>query len=84
MYADYCYRQNGTLARLRSVPSVQQKCEPNRNQCIEVLREVRFYPADGPVLKTYLLDTRPNANETTGVIELPPAEHMVSTFVPMA
>src|ERR1039458_9322797 len=25
VYADYCYRQNGTLARLRSVPSKRQK-----------------------------------------------------------
>src|SRR5271169_2779801 len=36
VYADYCYRQDGTLARLRSVPSVRRKCEPNRNQCTSV------------------------------------------------
>ena len=84
VYADYCYRQDGTLARLRSVPSVQHKCEPNRNQCTLVRREVRFYPPEGPVLKTYGLDRLPNLTGTTGVIIDPlPAERIVETFVPM-
>jgi hypothetical protein len=49
-----------------------------------VLREVRFYPPEGPVLKTYGLDRLPNVNGTTGVIiEAPPAERMVATFAPM-
>jgi hypothetical protein len=81
VYADYCYRQDGTLARLRSVPSVRQKCEPN--QCTFVLREVRFYPPEGRVLKTYGVDGLPNVNGTTGVIESIPAERIVQTFVPM-
>ena len=86
VYADYCYRQNGTLARLRSVPSKRQKCEPSRYQCTFVLREVRFYPPGGPVLTTYggvdgLLDI---VNGTTGaVFEARPAERIVQTFVPM-
>ena len=86
VYAEYCYRQDGTLARLRSVPSERQRCEPNRNRCTSVLREVRFYPTEGPVLTTYggldgLLDI---VNGTTGAIfEAPPAERMVATFVPM-
>ena len=86
VYADYCYRQNGTLARLRSVPSKRQKCEPSRYQCTFVLREVRFYPPGGPVLTTYggvdgLLDI---VNGTTGaVFEARPAERIVQTFVSM-
>lgn len=86
VYGDYCYRQDGTLARLGSVPSVRQKCEPNRNQCTFVLREARFYPPGGPVLATYggvdgLLDI---VNGTTrAVLEARPAERIVQTFVPM-
>lgn len=86
VYADYCYRQDGTLARLRSVPSVRQQCEPSRYQCTFILREVRFYPPEGLVLKIYggvdgLLDF---VNRTTReIIEAPPAERMVSTFVSM-
>ncbi len=86
VYADYCYRQDGTLARLRSVPGERQKCEPNRNQCTSLLREARFYPPQGPVLTTYgglggLLDL---ANGTTRpILEGPMAERIVQTFVPM-
>jgi hypothetical protein len=86
VYADYCYRQDGTLARLRSVPSKRQKCEPSRYQCTLVLREVRLYPPEGPVLKTYGVDRLPNMNDDTGVIigdESLPAERIVETFVPM-
>jgi hypothetical protein len=86
VYADYCYRQDGTLARLRSVPSVRRKCEPNRYQCTLVLREARFYPPEGPVLKTYGLDSLPNVNGSTRVIfgdESIPAERVIETFVPM-
>ena len=42
VYADYCYRPDGTLARLRSVPSERQRCEASRYQCTRILREVRF------------------------------------------
>jgi len=86
VYADYCYRHDGALARLRSVPSVRQQCEPSRYQCTFILREVRFYPPEGLVLKTYggvdgLLDF---VNGTTReIVEAPPAERMVSTFVSM-
>lgn len=86
VYADYCYRQDGTLARLRSEPSVRQQCEPSRYQCTFIVREVRFYPPEGLVLKTYggvdgLLDFVNGT--TTEIIEAPPAERMVSTFVSM-
>ena len=86
VYADYCYRQDGSLARLRSVPSVRQKCEPNRYQCTLVLREVRRYPPEGPVITTYGVDRLQNLNGTTAVIigdESLPAEHVVETLVPM-
>lgn len=73
VYADYCYRQDGTLARLRSVPSVRQKCEPDRSQCTLVRREERFYPLEGPVLKTFGVD---------GAEPLL-AERIVETLVPM-
>src|SRR5215469_3187379 len=85
-YADYCYRQDGTLARLQSVPSKRQKCEPSRYQCTLVLEEVRFYPPEGPALTAYggvdgLLDI---VNGTPRVImEARPAERMVETLVPM-
>ena len=38
-----------------------------------MLREVRFYPPEGRVLKTYGVDGLPNVNGTTGVIESIPA-----------
>jgi hypothetical protein len=86
VYADYCYRQDGTLARLRSVPSMRHKCEPHQSQCTVLLREVRLYPPEGPVLKTYGVERLPNLNGTTAVIngdESLPAERVVETFVPM-
>lgn len=87
MFADYCYRQDGTLARLRSVPSESQNCEPSRGQCTYVLREVRFYPPEGPVLKAYgaagdeLLDLL--SGTSTGFLEVRPAERVIHKFVPM-
>jgi hypothetical protein len=85
VYADYCYRQDGTLAQLRSVPGIRQKCEPNRYQCTVVLREMRFYPADGPVLRTYGFEKLLGVNGNTEIIgdESMPAERMVQKFVPM-
>ena len=86
VYADYCYRQDGTLARLRSVPSVRQKCEPNGYQCTVVLREARVYPPEGPVLKAYgLMEPLKDGNDITGVIigDAIPAERVRETFVPM-
>lgn len=79
--------QDGTLARLRSVPGTRHKCEPNRSQCTVLLREVRLYPPEGAVLKTYGVDGLPNLNGTTAVIkgdESLPTERVVETFVPMA
>jgi hypothetical protein len=89
VYGDYCYRQDGTLARLGSVPSKRQKCEPSRYECTFALREVRFYPPEGPVLKTYggvdaLLDlVHGTSGFSTGLVEAPPAERTIQKFVPM-
>jgi len=86
VYADYCYRQDGTLALVRSVPSMQHKCEPNQYQCDVVLREIRLYPPEGHVLKTYGVDRLLNVKGATAAIigdELLPAECVVETFVPM-
>ena len=89
VYPDYCYRQDGTLARLRSEPSEQQKCERSRYQCTLALREVRFYPPEGPALKTYggvdaLLDVvRGTTGFSTGFVKAPPAERVIQKFVPM-
>lgn len=83
VYADYCYRQDGALARLRSVPSVRRKCELDRNRCTWVLQEVRFYPPERPVLTTYGLDGLPYMNGTSGILEATPAERVIQTFVPM-
>jgi hypothetical protein len=87
VYADYCYRQDGTLARLRSVPSERQMCEASGNRCTSVLREMRFYPPEGQVLTVYggldgLMDL---VNGTAGmnlVGRLMP-ERMIWTYVPM-
>ena len=83
VYADYCYRQDGTLARLRSVPSVRRKCEPNRYQCALVLREVRLYPPEDQVLTTYGVDLRLNEDGALIEQESAGAERIVETFVPM-
>lgn len=83
VYADYCYRPDDTLARLRLVPSEWQRCEPSRNKCVSVLREARFYPPEGPILKTYGLDAFPNVDAINGLMEAPPAKDVVQPFVPM-
>jgi hypothetical protein len=90
VFADYCYREDGGLARLRSMPSLQRNCKGNRYQCSLVLRQERFYPPEGPALSTfgyldgvgYVLN---GATPSLGAIDeesLQP-ERMVVTFVPM-
>jgi hypothetical protein len=90
VYADYCYRQDGSLARIRSMPSVQRNCKQNRYQCSLVLRQGRFYTPEGPVQSTvgYLDGVGVVVNGATpslGAIDeesLQP-ERTVVTFVPM-
>ncbi len=83
VYGDYCYRKDGSLARLRSDPSVQRKCQPNGSLCTLVLREMRLYPPEGQALTTYGVDIHLNANG--GLIveqESAGAERIVENFVP--
>jgi hypothetical protein len=84
VYADYCYRKNGTLARLQSEPSVLRKCQPNGVQCTLVLREVRLYPPEDQVLTAYGVDIRLNENGfLLGEQESAGAERIIEKFVPM-
>ena len=84
VYADYCYRKDGSLARLRSEPSMRRNCQPNRTRCTLVLRETRLYPHDGDVLTTYGVDLRVNENGFLTVEgESAGAERIVDIFVPM-
>jgi hypothetical protein len=53
VFADYCYRRDGSLARLRSMPSMQRNCEQNRYQCSLVLRQERLYSSEGLLLTTF-------------------------------
>lgn len=83
VYGDYCYRKDGSIARLRSQPSFGRKCQPNGAECTLVLREVRLYPPDGQALITYGADY---LNEDGGLIveqESAGAERIVENFVPM-
>jgi hypothetical protein len=42
-YVDYCYRPNGSLARLRSVPDLQTDCDQSYFHCSLTFRGERFY-----------------------------------------
>jgi hypothetical protein len=43
-YTDYCYRPDGSLARLRSVPEMQTDCDPSLFHCSSTFRAERLYP----------------------------------------
>jgi hypothetical protein len=44
-YADYCYRPDGSLAQLRSVPAVQTNCDRSLFHCNVTIRGgARLYP----------------------------------------
>lgn len=43
-YADYCYRPDGSLARLRSVPETQTDCDPSLFHCTFTIQGERLYP----------------------------------------
>lgn len=43
-YADYCYRPDGSLARLRSVPETQTRCDQSLFHCTFTIRGERLYP----------------------------------------
>jgi hypothetical protein len=42
-YTDYCYRPDGSLARLRSVPEMQTDCDPSFLHCSSTFRGERLY-----------------------------------------
>ena len=46
-YADYCYRPDGSLAQLRSVPEVQTNCDQSLFHCDVTVRGVQLYPQKG-------------------------------------
>lgn len=47
-HADYCYRPDGRLAQLRSVPAVETKCDPSLFHCAITIRGgLRVYPPEG-------------------------------------
>lgn len=47
-YADYCYRPDGRLAQLRSVPAVKTKCDASLFHCeVTVRGGLRVYPPEG-------------------------------------
>jgi hypothetical protein len=83
VYGDYCYREDGSLARLRSQPSVGRKCQPNGSQCTLVLREVRLYPPEGQYLTTYGADYLHSDGGLIVNLESAGAERVVENFVPL-
>jgi hypothetical protein len=47
-YADYCYRPDGRLAQLRSVPAVKTTCDASLFHCeVTVCGGLRVYPPEG-------------------------------------
>lgn len=46
-YADYCYRPDGNLARLRSQPEVQNDCDNRFLACKVTVRAEQLYPPYG-------------------------------------
>src|SRR5271169_1743288 len=90
VYVDYCYRDDGHLARLRPMPRVERKGEPNRYQCSYVLRLERLYPPEGPALTTFAYSD--GAGFVNGLLPYLPGiidepwllpEHTVFTYPPM-
>ena len=57
-YTDYCYRPDGSLARLRSVPEMQTDCDPSLFHCNSTFRAERLYP---PMILEHL---RPSGKST--------------------
>jgi len=76
-YTDYCYRPDGSLARLRSVPEKQADCDQSFLHCSYTFRVERLYPpglggqrpysaTPPPVdLDGYSVDRRPLKSEKT-------------------
>jgi hypothetical protein len=61
------------------LPSTQRNCEPSRYRCTLaslVLRELRFYPPNGPAVTTYL-------GQGYSISRLDAPERTVVTYVPL-
>jgi hypothetical protein len=57
-HGDYCYRPDGSLAQLRSVPTVQTNCDPSLFHCdITVRGGLRVYPPNGMLASPLAQDT---------------------------
>ena len=50
-YVEYCYRPDGSLARLRSMPKMQTDCDQSLFHCSFTFREERFYPPKAELVK---------------------------------
>jgi hypothetical protein len=82
-YTDYCYRPDGSLARLRSVPETQADCDQSSLRCSYTFRVERLYPPglgdQGPSsvtqqpisLDRYSVDRRPLKSEKTSFVFAP-------------
>lgn len=83
-YTDYCYRPDGSLARLRSLPEKQADCDQSFLHCTYTFRVERLYPpglggqrrssvTQSPVdLAGYSVDRRRLKSETTSFTVAPP------------
>jgi hypothetical protein len=49
--AEYCYRPDGTLARIRSVPEVWKQCDPSHLRCSFTFAEQGLYLPNGRAVK---------------------------------
>ena len=67
-YVDYCYRPNGSLARLRSVPEVRTECDQSYFHCSRTFRGERFYHPKPEICNSKYLRcfARPSAESTEG------------------
>jgi hypothetical protein len=82
-YTDYCYRPDGSLARLRSVPEKQTDCDQSFLHCSYTFRVERLYPpglgGQRPLhvtppsvdLNGYSVDRRPLKSEKTSFMFAP-------------
>lgn len=72
LYADYCYRPDGRLARLRSVPETQTDCDSVLFHCKVTIRGERLYPPSGELAKlsTKRAEKRPSFVEQLDELSL--------------
>jgi hypothetical protein len=59
-YADYCYRPDGSLARLRTVPELQTDCDAFLFHCNLTFRGERLYPPQGHLPRLSAAPAKPS------------------------